>query len=532
MSISKSRTLSLHSRYDPWREAEKYLIHSQIPLDSKIYVLLEPGNGYLTYKLLETNPNVKIIEVHCSRTYQKESLKTNNKTAGSIRQWCPDDKEDLSSFLSGSVPDFDIGNVTVVEWPPAKHAFGELYSQIKHRVRSFLQERRASIHTTGKFGRLWLRNTLKKFSSLNTVCTRITSTAPLIIAASGPSLQQVLPLLSEIQNSALIISLPSAADALLYYGINPDLLVHSDAGFYANYHLRSLQSTTPVQAAPLHAAGCRSFTAPLLPLSTGSALENYLLHTLKVPALNVSSHGTVAGIAYQIASMITEGPIVFAGLDFCFNDIEGHVRPHSFRHLIESTSHRYEPLHELYFRRSPLADETAQKLNQGPQLEYKNKALQNYALERYAQWFQRLSPELHHRFYRIYPSVVEIPAFHTINKNELYNLCARSSQKDKSGRVFNYETQQINNKAVLTTMFKLTAVLDSQFNQFFSELSSVSHALFQLHRYPLLFELFQYMCLPLLFRMQRNTVHYEEIRDSYTNLIDEIESLIQAVYSE
>jgi len=396
MSISSTHITGLHSRYDPWREAEKYIQHTQVSFSKKFYILLEPGYGYLAKVLLNKNSHAKILEVHCTKDLEIFSVTT---AQSGIAAWWPDSEISLTAFLSTHIDDLDIGSVEVIEWPPAERLFPNAYAKLKFQVRSFLQERRATIHTTGKFGRLWLRNTLKRVALFPPLITKLAVKTPIVIAASGPSLEKALPFLAHWQKSLFILALPSSIEALIQHKITPNMVVHSDPGFYSNYHLRSSLSAE-LQAAPLYAAGYRTALQQLLLLSTGSPVEEFFINKLNNNTLRIKPHGTVAGIAYQLASEISTGPIIWAGLDLCYQDIQAHPRPHSFDHLIQTASNRYAPLQDMYFRRSPLS--TTGKTRPAP--------LQSFALTRYAEWFQRLSPALHERFFRLFPSEVYIPA--------------------------------------------------------------------------------------------------------------------------
>src|SRR6056297_2764662 len=511
MSISSSHTSGLHSRYDPMREAEKFLAHSEIPTDSKIYILLEPGKGYLSQILHYKNPSAKILEVHCSSEFQNRDSRLHE----SIKTWHPDYPGSLSSFLSKYISDFEIGEIKIVEWPPAARVYGDDYVRTKEYLRSFLQERRATVHTTGKFGRVWIKNTLKRLARLPSVCTGLTVNAPVLIAASGPTLNQSIPLLKELEHALFIISLPSSLATLTYHGISPDIVVHSDPGYYAEYHLRKLSTGSFLQAAPLYAAGYTRLTDSLLILATGSPLENYFIKTLNTYAETISPHGTVAGLAYQLAQKISSGPIIFAGLDFCFNDIQSHARPHSFEEILQSVTHRYKNIHGLYYERSPRA---AEKSTPAPN--------QNFSLERYSQWFQRLPPETHSRFYRLKPSSITIPAFTTLGEEGVRKMCENISKP-----LFDYTSARIDKKTIRASLSSLEAAVQSQYEQFLLQDTESHHIITQLKKNPLLFELYQCTNLPLLFRIQKGSADKKDLLEAYPGIIGELHSISQAVLS-
>jgi len=512
MSISSTHITGLHSRYDPWREAEKYIQHTQVSISKSIYILLEPGYGYLGKLLYNKNPHAKILEVHCTSNLENFSVTT---ALPEIATWLPDSEISLFTFLSSHIDDLEIGAVEVIEWPPAERIFSNAYAELKQQVRSFLQERRSTIHTTGKFGRLWLRNTLKRVAFLPPVISKLSVNTPIVIAASGPSLQKALPLLAHMQDSLFILALPSSIRTLTHHNIKANMIVHSDPGYYSNYHLRS-SSYSDLQASPLYAAGYRTAQQQLLLLSTGSPVEEFFISKLGSDTLRIRPHGTVAGIAYQLASKISKGPIIWAGLDFCYKDIQAHTRPHSFDHLIQAACHRYAPLQDIFFRRSPLS--TVGETRPAP--------IQSFALTRYAEWFQRLSPVLHARYYRLFPSEVDIPAFTPISTVEVESFCDKPVSEAMIRQPIDFEED-----AGLHALTAFIAVILTQTAHFNAHSNASENVLYRLKNYPLLYELLKYTSLPLLFRLYRGSAKLEEVQSALSHTSAEINSIIQAVNS-
>lgn len=525
------RAAKLHSKYDPWKEAEKYLHHASVSTHSRVYLLLEPGKGYLTRLLHASNPGAKLIEVHCNDQIAPidEAIEAADPAAEPAR-WSPGSGGPLAAFLARHIDDLDIGSVEVVEWPPAERVFGAAYLRIKFETRHFLQERRATIHTTGKFGRLWLRNTLKRIAALPPLIDSLEVHVPIVIAASGPSLGKSIPLLNTYQDSLFIMALPSAVPALEHAGIHPDMVVHSDPGFYAGYHLRSQHSfgkklTVPMEAAPIYSNGYRQSFPSLLWLSTDTPIERFFFQALGVQPLSLSSHGTVAGIAFQLALELgsaaahgrlpgggTRRPLFFCGLDFCFEDILGHNKPHSFDPLLFSSHSRLQPIQEIFYKRSPRA------------LEGDNS--QTFALERYAAWFQNLSSAYRERVYRLFPSEVGIDAFTDLDaagfEHKLAGyLSGERIQKSTS------RTQHISRSKANSALIDYSHTLHSQYQEF-SALES-GGLLQKLRAYPLLLEFLQYTDYPVLFRLQRGSAGVFELQHTVERHFDEIDSTIRAV---
>ena len=484
----------------------------------------------MTQQLHSINPEAKLIEVHCDDHLVPSKPSGPDEPAcpeGHQVRWSPGSGCTLSAFLAQHISDLDIGSIEVVEWPPAERVFGDVYHRIKSEVRHFLQERRATVHTTGKFGRLWLRNTIKRIAALPTLINTLEIHAPIIIAASGPSLEKSIPLLHRYQESLFIMALPSSILALEHAGIHPDMIVHSDPGFFAEYHTRAPRSSgaVTIEAAPLYSNGYRQNFSRLLVLSTDNPIEQFFTHTLKMSPTSLDSHGTVAGIAFQLAIELSNPaahgtlpadhhrrPVVFCGLDFCFKDILGHTTPHSFDPLLFSSHSRLEPIQDVFYKRSPRA-------------QYDN-ICQTYALERYAVWFQNLSPAYRNQIFRLFPSEVEIDAFTNIDASGFVDLLAGYLNAGRT-HTWTAETQRIPVSKINAALIHYAHTLHSQYDEFATR--AAGSLLHTLRAYPLLLEFVQYTDYPILFKLQRGTADFSQLQKSVENHLEEIDSIIQAV---
>jgi hypothetical protein len=388
----KINGLTLHSDYAPENEARRYLNTLDLPKKKAVYLLIEPGKGYLTEELIKRSPDSSFLELHCSDIFAETPQRS------TVAKWNPTSGISLSDFLHEHVPDLSLGQVFIVEWPPASRVFGETYKKLRERVLLYLRERRASLHTTGIFGKKWLGNSVKRLLRTEKYLLFEGESRPVILCAGGPSLERSLSALKQLESTVAVWALPSALKALRFRGIIPDFVVHSDAGFYASYHLWGLSGGQIVQMAPLFSALPSESSEKLLLLTTRTLIEDFLIQKARLPSTAAASHGTVAGTALSAALSLSRGPIIFAGLDLSFSDVRSHVRPHTFDRLFLSQCDRKKTLLDIYYRRSP-----------------RSSTEQDYALRRYREWFSSLRTGEADRIYRMFPSAAVIPAFHGVH---------------------------------------------------------------------------------------------------------------------
>ena len=430
----------LHSKYDPYREAERFTAAQSFD-GVEVCILIEPGLDYLSRAVMNACPHMRCISVHCSDALRgsardkaaggsaSHGSKSSNISPGGFEaEFYPSDDISLHAFLGRHIDDAELAATKILEWEPSASAFGEAYSRLLNGVYGYVRERNASLNTTGLFGRRWITRRITSFLELTEVSAPQEVGRPLIVAASGPSLEKSLPLISAHRKHFSVWAFSSALAPLAAYGVEPDCIFHSDAGYYAALYLRGYGSGSatlssseprpaehgfdayPVLAAPLTASTDHDISAalPRLMLLSESRMERFLTEGLPIPRLDIPSHGTVAGTAYYAASQLARNAVFFAGLDLAYLDTRAHAAGHAFYPLHLSTADRMRPLHTIYFDRSPLAAESPPSR--------KGSWLQNSALETYSRWFANRSTDA--RFFRIEPSEVELPPFRSVRIEE------------------------------------------------------------------------------------------------------------------
>ena len=347
---------ALHSRYNPQGEAEKYLHSLDVPRGIRFFILIEPGQEYLIPLLYQKFPGVRIIALHVQA----------QKTAAAakeipVRRWSPEAGIPLQAFLEQEIPDTLAAAIRIIEWRPALAAYGERYCQLLRETVDFIKRIDANMRTTRGFGRRWFRNFFKNLLLIRRVLVQDrAASVPVIITAAGPGLEEAVPLIKALQRQSphRILAVSSSVQALRWRGILPDLVITTDGGGWACFHLyeclRGMDARASlVLAASLFAAlpsQCRDLV--LLPLSDGSLWQTLILQSLGIPFISLAQRGTVSASALDLALILTQGKIYLAGMDLAHQDIRTHVRPYSFDRLLEAGASRLTPVYTQSFTRS------------------------------------------------------------------------------------------------------------------------------------------------------------------------------------
>jgi len=364
----------LHSRYNPQAEAARYIDSLKLKETIKCFILIEPGLGYIIPVLQKRFKKAKIIVLHLGDFTQAKNIERASYNQQVIEQNFPQeaDAKEVQKFLETQVPQTSVDCIRVIEWRPSLNYYREAYLKLLSHVVDYLKRADAEGRTTAAFGKRWVRNFFRNIANINKIVLYRQSGLPVIITGSGPSLENVLPLIKNVQSRFLIIAASSSVTALSHNGIIPDIITATDGGPWALWHIYPVIRNNPgaFHAVNLCAAlPSQCSNTPKLILNDGSLWQSIILHELSIPSVLIPQRGTVSATAAELAMILSGGNIYLAGMDFSADDIRTHVRPYSFDSLFFGSANRLRSVYSQLYTRSSL-------LKQGGSLDV------------YASWFK------------------------------------------------------------------------------------------------------------------------------------------------
>jgi len=383
-----------HSRYDPRREADKFL-KQHITTPPRQVVLIGAGLGYLGEALNHLYPHCRIIPIWLDKT-----LYLNSKNFSSLSGWYPGKEEDLDSYINEHITEANLIGTQVLLWPLAESLFPRHTERILVALNSRIKQLNSDLSTQQHFGYTWFKNSLRNFYFIPTLSfAREQEDFPYVIAASGPSLEGDLPWIKKNQDKVRVLALPSALGMLNHAGIIPDYVITQDSGYWANYHLRQMPKDTRL-ICPLSASSLAGRLDPEPLVYTNRIwYEEYL--TRGFPITTIPQAGSVLFSALYMAQALTRGPLVLAGVDFYQEDIKTHGKPHSFDHWFQSRQNRWHPELEIRYKR--MLDFGAKPVKE----HYRSVNALGY----YRHWFEKMNKG---RLYQLSPhrlGFYELPLF-------------------------------------------------------------------------------------------------------------------------
>ena len=401
----------IHSGIDPEKEAEKYLAsHIKNNANPSLILILFPGLNYLYNSLRKYFPNTNIITVHLNSEMYNNSVADIQDS----KVWHPLSNSELKQFLYDNIREIEVKKLLVYTWEPVIKAFPAESKKYSNIVEQVLTEYNSNITTTNYFGKKYLKNLFTNILALEKTAIIQNIEKPVIIASSGPTIENAIPIIKETRESVFLIALSSSYSLLKYNNITPDLIISTDPGYYASVHLDSLKDDYQLIASPLTANFGSHNKNPYLIINQGTFIENYFLKNCGIPYINIPPNGTVAGSSYFLTSIITKNPVIYAGFDLCANDIKTHCSPHAFENIFSKKSERTNPLLNIYY------DQAVSNYN------IKDSGNPNcrtsLPLKAYNGWFN--TTLLGDNYFRLNPSGIKINKMKAIDNNGLYELIA------------------------------------------------------------------------------------------------------------
>ena len=311
---------SLYSSYAPEKEVAAWVATLRFPANATLF-LAGDLQGHLARALESSWPHLRIVNLlpHAQTVAPHQAQWS----------WSPG-QEPLEVFLERILELTGPADCHWQVWPALERAAPEETLAWATTFRDIYRTVQGSWLTRKYSGKRWWLNSLRNAVDWERPRFPRSGSRPILVAASGPSLGDGWDNLRLYRKDFELWALPSSFEALRLRGLEPDVAVTTDGGFYAKEHLQRLNGGSAVVLSAL--SGCGDIVlsrSPSLLFSQGLPWESRLLSVFPGTPAQVPSQGTVAVTALQWALALTSGPVLVAGLDLAFRDYRGHVAGHT-----------------------------------------------------------------------------------------------------------------------------------------------------------------------------------------------------------
>ncbi|OVE74092.1 hypothetical protein BVX93_00505 [bacterium B13(2017)] len=227
----------LHSKYDPNKEAKRFIEHLDIENLSNV-VLLGLGLGYTLYELLEHKDELNWILViegdllsfwaYC-HLFDISTLFKTSKLSFLLQP----SKEYLFSFLQSYSLSILANGMKMIRYPSIYQLAKDYYFQIEQKIDALSKWARANVLTQVRAANIFSKNIFMNLETqINSIPFKVFENQfkniPAIIVAGGPSLNKNGYLLKAVKGKALIFAVDTVLSFLSENGIVPDFIVSTD----------------------------------------------------------------------------------------------------------------------------------------------------------------------------------------------------------------------------------------------------------------------------------------------------------------
>ncbi|MBQ1833637.1 MAG: DUF115 domain-containing protein [Treponema sp.] len=317
--------IKLHSAYAPEKEAQRFVDSLECSFLPSYILITEPALSYCAQFLRERFPGAKLCCVRYNSFFSDYNYFWDKSFLYDSHSYVP-----LSQQLFNYMGEEGISACLFASWKPSEKAFPSECSAVWNEIKSAVLKSRAVLTTMTYFAKRWTRNSIRfcLFSHKNAYIQK--GSSPVVVCASGPSLQTSFPKLIEHRHSFFLIALSSALKPLIENSLIPDLIVTTDGGYWAKQHLSfAMENDFDIPVAMPVEAACygKIFDRTVIPLSYGDGSGEDILKECGYIQVKAMRNGTVSGTAAKLALDISDGNVYFCGLDLAPSKGFCHTQP-------------------------------------------------------------------------------------------------------------------------------------------------------------------------------------------------------------
>ena len=329
---SDGKNVPLHSRFDPVKEAERFVSEiSDFTFD--LFVIYGFASAYhieLILNKIGKYSNILVIERSAEvlrKSMESRDLSEILKDDRIIICADPDESE-FAELLKGK----SSNRVTFIFHRGSSQIYGDYYNNINNSIKTYFSNKEVNIATLSKFERLWSSNSarnIKRIVETNPVNIFFDKfkDIPAIIVCAGPSLTESIEFIKSNKNKAIIIAVDTSYYLLKRYSIEPHFCVSVDPQIInARYFENSSETNTILITDPsTHPSVFRFYKGRRVMIS--SLFENVRwIEKITGEKGEVTHGGSVSTNAYDFAIKTGANPIILTGQDLSFTSNLAHAR--------------------------------------------------------------------------------------------------------------------------------------------------------------------------------------------------------------
>ena len=326
------RRLTVHSRFDPVKEAERFA--SEVDAGSfDLFVAAGFGFGYHLESLLgRTGRDATVLALEKSVLMVRKACEARDLSPlfGDPRfQLAVDPKEDdIARLLMGR----STRRVSFLTHRGSHQADPAWYGNLMRIAKSYLSTKEVNIATLAKFEKSWSLNIARNIAQITELpgVERFYGAfagVPAIVAAAGPSLTASLDFIRKHAGRSVIIAVDTSYGLLRRHGIEPHFCVTVDPQpVNARYFEGDRGGSTVMVADPSsHPSVFRLFKGRAVLAGMAFPMMKWI-EDICGERGEIAHGGSVSTNAFDFAKRLGASPVVLVGQDLAFTGGYAHAR--------------------------------------------------------------------------------------------------------------------------------------------------------------------------------------------------------------
>jgi len=341
------KSLYLHSKYDPIREAETIIdkLEEREEIDDESQVIFYGlGLGYHIDSFIKRFPDTAFSIYEPSIEVFKQFLEYRNLKDISTKKMlilqCEVKPEVMDEFFNIVLNNADQKTI-IMDLPIYQSAFKEQHNRFSNRFLELIKGKRSSLNVNYAFQKRWIINSIINFKEvLNTPNIlmqdeNIFKDKAAILVAAGPSLDYEIENLRIIKEKGLayIFALGSAVNALIHHNIFPDAICTYDPSEDNNKLVFKKINEMQINSIPLIFGSSvgfevlQDYQGPKYHMvTTQDTIANYFLKTENEKGiLKVADAPTIAVVTLELLNKLKFSTIVLVGQNLAYKDKKNYA---------------------------------------------------------------------------------------------------------------------------------------------------------------------------------------------------------------
>ncbi|MDI6786328.1 MAG: DUF115 domain-containing protein [bacterium] len=335
LTDKQGRIVPLHSKYDPQKEAERFISQFNL-LEKNTIFILGFALGYHIKEILKQEqihsliiiePDIEVFKLALISQDFSDLFSFSNLELIIAEKNTSLLFNNLSRFISLD----NLKKIQIIGHNPSIALYPNYYEEATNTIKKIVNMNISNLSAFISYGKIWQENILQNFFEIinnppvDSLFNKFQN-LPAIIVSAGPSLNKNIKYLNKVTGKALLISVDTALKPLLQENIKPDIVVSVDAQEANLRHFQNIstQDLTLVADASVCHQIFKSFNSIKFITCDEHSIMSWLYNYISFPLLGYNKisilrgGGSVATVAFDLAKKIGADPIIFVGQDFCF----------------------------------------------------------------------------------------------------------------------------------------------------------------------------------------------------------------------